>query len=288
MVVVVAVVAVAVLAEPSASVGRSEGRRTAEVLVTDVDGDARADVVGYLSAQGKLVWFKHEGTDSGASPLFGDEQMIDEEAPSPLHTMFMADFGADGFPDTALAVLLANNSAAVFVYPNGGPGVGFGARSKAFVHRALAAPGHATLSPLDVDGDGLVDVVVADAESLTWHRNLGGYAFRFEGSLSGPSKDAALELLLAATSPGAGQLPESTIIDSGVATRKPAVRSVEMGKRQAKSVRPKPHALAANLRSLQMREETSQGTRLTLTFGVVMACVSFALAINCMHSFSMA
>ena len=148
---------------------------------------------------------------------------------------------------------------------------------------SLDTPGLASMAPMDVDGDGRLDWVIADAD-LVWFRNErkaddGGAMlpkpFVHQGRLAGPLKDAAVRVLLKAR--GEGQ--------DGKALPPVAALSSKKDKKVAAGYQVRAHnSQSQALKRHYSQQVSSRGTRLKITATVVVACIGFALFVNILHA----
>jgi hypothetical protein len=146
-----------------------------DVALADFDGDGRLDAVASSWTRGnRFVWYRNPGKDGFAKEW--SAQVIEDKL-GETRTVRVADFNGDGRPD-----LLGTASAAPLVawYENIGkrgeqPGW------KKHVISTAAAPIHG--QPVDIDGDGDSDVVMAHGmreglaarakHQVVWHENVG-------------------------------------------------------------------------------------------------------------------
>ena len=131
------------------------------VLIVDVDGDAKNDVVmaaseadGTAANRLGLTWYKPTATDADG-PTAWAPTVIDATT-SHLHTFKAADMDRDGDLDLITAEMNTSQERRVGVYRNPGPGGG----SWAF-DRADDIGAH-NIRVADVDGDGHLDIVGAN------------------------------------------------------------------------------------------------------------------------------
>ncbi|MGH7264798.1 MAG: FG-GAP repeat domain-containing protein [Candidatus Rokuibacteriota bacterium] len=140
------------------------------VLVADVNGDGRNDVVlaPSESSDGRFVWY--EAADPVAGPW--TEHEIDPSV-SYFHTFKAADVDGDGDLDVVTAEMhQSSDPDEVSVYRNEGGGL-------AWTQQVVATTGSHNLRIADIDADGDVDIVgvnwletAADGAAVTLWRNL--------------------------------------------------------------------------------------------------------------------
>jgi hypothetical protein len=135
------------------------------VVVADVDGDGRLDVVSSSYSDDKIAWFRN----GGGSPIVWTTNIISTTATG-AHSVFVADMDGDGRLD-ALSASQAGRK--VEWYKNGGGSpptwTTYTVTSTTIgsVHAVYAA---------DVDGDGRVDALACSENDnkAMWYKNEGG------------------------------------------------------------------------------------------------------------------
>jgi hypothetical protein len=142
--------------------------RGQSVALADVDGDGDADLIAgsYYYLNNKVVWFPN--TDGQGT--FGSERIITVDAPGVEHVA-AADIDGDGAMDI-LAASTTNNNVSWFRNLDG---TGSFDRQRNVLSDASGA---ASVSLMDLDGDGDLDVLAAaywDNE-IAWYENLDGKA----------------------------------------------------------------------------------------------------------------
>ncbi len=132
------------------------------VAALDLNGDTRADIVGYNSAENALLWFENV---PGAPATF--TQRVIGGAPTANGRVWAQDLNADTFAD----VVLATPTGLRWFQNMGGAAPNFTPHLFTF---NLAAPSDVTAG--DVNGDTKIDVVVCyDAgKGIAWYENDGG------------------------------------------------------------------------------------------------------------------
>lgn len=118
------------------------------VVVTDMNGDGRADVVMSASeGRGKLEWFEAPG-DPRKVPW--PVHPIAEGDLEGAHSLLVADMDLDGRPDVVTAEMHTSRGKRVLVFRNTGTG---------FEPRLVSRAGSHNLQGADLDGDGDIDLV---------------------------------------------------------------------------------------------------------------------------------
>ncbi len=133
----------------SAPVAYTMGPAPSDVLVTDLDGDAIADLVAVTTTTRQIVW--RRGLGHGA---FEDSAILVGDLSNFPMEMVAADLDANGTTDIAVA-MMQGRTVAVFV----GDGQG-GLTANGGVGLGLGEPGGIAVG--DVNGDGWPDVVSAN------------------------------------------------------------------------------------------------------------------------------
>jgi hypothetical protein len=158
--------------------GPPGGRGGAQMLVTDVDGDGRADVVTSYDAHGcGLGWFRQNADGS-----FTEQRIMgskpDENAQgvtfSQLHALALADIDGDGLADIVTGKRRWAHGVSGDVDPNAPPVLYWfrlerdGAGGASYVaHEIDRDSGVGTqVTVVDLDGDGRPDIVVANKRGV--------------------------------------------------------------------------------------------------------------------------
>jgi hypothetical protein len=147
-----------------------------DVTLGDFDGDGRLDVAASSWVRGnQFVWFRNPGKDGFAKEW---PRHVIEEKLSETRTICAADFNGDGRPD-----LLGTASGASLVvwYENVGKPGQMPEWKKHVIDDKSPAPIHG--HPVDLDGDGDLDVVMAlgmregpapkEKHQVVWYENVG-------------------------------------------------------------------------------------------------------------------
>lgn len=143
--------------------------RAYDVAVADFDGDGKPDVAASDWVGNEIAWFRHDG-----KPLDGKlwtKHTIDEKI-GETRTVRVGDFNKDGKPDV-LGTARTGNLVAWYENP-GKPGQPW---KKHVIDDKSASPIHG--HPVDFDGDGDLDVVMAlgmfdtIGGEVVWYENVG-------------------------------------------------------------------------------------------------------------------
>jgi hypothetical protein len=145
-----------------------------DVALADLDGDGHLDVAASTwRLSNKFVWFRNPGDPERNEPW---QMHVIEENTAETRTIRAGDFNADGRPDLLGTAVVANQ---VVWYENTGPpGQPW---KKHLIDAQSPQPIHG--HPVDMDGDGDLDVVLAlgmtaapgtpDTRQIAWYENLG-------------------------------------------------------------------------------------------------------------------
>jgi hypothetical protein len=142
--------------------------RAYDVALADFNGDGVLDVAASAYTGNRLAWFENPGTPDGEWKM----HMVDADLPE-SRTVRVLDLNQDGKPD-----LLATGRAGNLVcwYENPG-GAADGPWARHVIDDAINGPVHGM--PVDMDGDGDMDVVMASGMfghipgSVVWYENDG-------------------------------------------------------------------------------------------------------------------
>jgi hypothetical protein len=147
-----------------------------DVALGDFDGDGRLDVVASSWTRGnRFVWYRNPGKDGFAKewPAYVIEDKLSE-----TRTVCVADFNGDGRPDV---LGTASGAALVVWYENVGKLGSLPTWKKHVIDDKSPAPIHG--HPVDMDGDGDLDVVMAfgmregpapkEKHQVVWYENVG-------------------------------------------------------------------------------------------------------------------
>ena len=163
-------------------------------LVVDVDADGALDVVALVSQEWEEIWaFLNDGRGGFTPRLIWGSTNADFGS----SWLTVADMDRDGDPD----LLYANGDAFEYAPPNSRPWQGLQwlenrGNLQFELHRIVDLQGAMSPEPLDVDGDGDLDVVLVtsnndwdnpDAPSLLWLENDGAMRFAMHPIATSPT-----------------------------------------------------------------------------------------------------
>lgn len=129
-----------------------------QVNEADVNGDGLTDVMATTIGGGRLSVMRRTNATTFGSPVDWKPDLIGGEVPAVIGSS-IADFDNDGDPDVALPVLLITQTQKVVTLQNDGAG-GFATQK---VHEILGFYFAWCSTPLDVDGDGRLDLAIGTA-----------------------------------------------------------------------------------------------------------------------------
>ncbi|WP_197529520.1 FG-GAP-like repeat-containing protein [Botrimarina mediterranea] len=203
------------------------GQRGDFIRVADLDRDGDLDVVA--TDQGQLAWFENRGAEGFVRNVIASGSLL-----YPTSPIAIADFGGDGWLDIAVinnagSVLLWRRGEESATYTStliGGAAAGtvsieavdlnrdgrldlvasglnfpfgetvglFQGETGQFSRRTLDGGRTSASSPIDMDRDGDIDVVIQIENGVAWLENdgSGSFAFRAVGSVSGFNNDMAV------------------------------------------------------------------------------------------------
>ncbi|MCP3980860.1 MAG: hypothetical protein GY716_16280 [bacterium] len=151
----------------------TDALRASDVMLVDLDGDDRPDVLASSSEDGTVAWYRNDGTDV-TPPTFAVREVISDTATGAA-AVHAADLDGDklndplyagSVPDTPSA---ASNRVAWFPLDPGGGFVAEGAEISG------ATKGSEATVVIDLDADGDDDVVFAGpGDRLGWYESDGG------------------------------------------------------------------------------------------------------------------
>jgi hypothetical protein len=133
------------------------------VFAADLDGDTDLDVLSASGFDSKIAWY--ENTDGAGT--FGGQQVISAFVNNGATSVFAADVDGDGDMDVLAAS--ANDDEIAWYENTNGAGT-FGAQQLI----SVLADGARAVHPVDVDGDGDLDVLSAshDDNKIAWYEQL--------------------------------------------------------------------------------------------------------------------
>jgi hypothetical protein len=146
--------------------------RAYDVALADFNGDGRLDVAASSFVGNELAWFENPGIHDGRA---WTKHLLDSKI-GETRTVRVADFNGDGKPDILGTAVLGN---LVAWYEN--PGKANAPWVKHVIDDRTPYPVHG--QPVDLDGDGDVDVVMAlgmhrapgskETNQVVWYENVG-------------------------------------------------------------------------------------------------------------------
>ncbi len=148
-------------------------------VTADLDGDGDVDVA-YVDYSGTIGWYRNiDGTTAFAfeQVVTEDPKDQDEVIAQNSSEIALGDIDGDGDIDLvhAFAYAYATNGAIVWYENINGRG-GFGSRKTI----AQSIGGTKSVVPVDIDGDGNIDILAGGSTGLQWYQNING-----KGSFSG-------------------------------------------------------------------------------------------------------
>ena len=141
-----------------------------DVIIKDIDGDNKLDIVAIASVGDKVCWYKNLG-----GVVFSGEKIISSLMDGPLSI----DIG-DVDNDNDLDVLVSAFDGDIVWFKNDG----VGNFSPAVMVASISNP--RSITAADINGDSKLDVIVASfaEDKIIWYNNLGNNSFQVGGLLS--------------------------------------------------------------------------------------------------------
>lgn len=132
---------------------------------TDINGDGYIDVISASEDDNKVAWYKNTSTDN----LFEDARIISRQVRFPSE-VYAGDF--DGDLDIDILSLSQHNAQVAWYENTNGKGL-FG-NQRIITEKIGTGNSVPTAFPVDIDGDGDLDIAVGKRDELSWYENKDG------------------------------------------------------------------------------------------------------------------